>query len=97
MDRKEFVYFCKKLNKAQRQMAHLLGISTKAVRGYVQGWRRVPGHVERQVFFWRPTAPHVLRLDQDRNCPESLPWSSAMRTAAHLSLWLSPLTKEEAV
>jgi hypothetical protein len=32
-------------------MAHLLGGSLKAVRSYEQGWRSVPTHVERQLFF----------------------------------------------
>jgi DNA-binding XRE family transcriptional regulator len=51
MDNKEFSYFRKKLNKTQKQMAQLLGISLKAVQGYEQGWRNVPVHVERQVLF----------------------------------------------
>jgi len=51
MDRKEFAYFRRKLNKTQRQMAHLLGVSIKTVQSYEQGWRRVPGYVGRQVFF----------------------------------------------
>ncbi len=32
-------------------MAQLLGTSVKAVQGYEQGWRVVPMHVERQIFF----------------------------------------------
>jgi len=32
-------------------MAQLLGTSIKAVHSYEQGWRRVPAHVERQLFF----------------------------------------------
>jgi len=51
MDSKEFSYIRKKLNKTQRQMAHLLGTSVKAVHSYEQGWRRVPAYVERQIFF----------------------------------------------
>ena len=51
MNNKEFSYFRKKLNKTQKQMAQLLGISLKAVQGYEQGWRNVSVHVERQILF----------------------------------------------
>ncbi len=51
MDSKEFSHFRKTLNKTQNQMGQLLGTSGKAIQGYEQGWRSVPGHVERQVFF----------------------------------------------
>ena len=51
VDREEFFYFRSKLNKTQKQLAQLLGISIKAVHSYEQGWRKVPVHVERQLFF----------------------------------------------
>lgn len=51
MDSQEFVSIRKSLNRTQKQMAQLLGTSAKAVRSYEQGWRRVPGYVERQAFF----------------------------------------------
>jgi DNA-binding XRE family transcriptional regulator len=51
MTSKEFKRFRKKLEKTQRQMAQLLGVSIKAVHSYEQGWRSVPVHVERQIFF----------------------------------------------
>jgi hypothetical protein len=51
MTNNEFKKFRKKLEKTQRQMAQLLGISIKAVHSYEQGWRSVPTHVERQIFF----------------------------------------------
>ena len=51
MDNKEFKHVRKKLNKTQKQMAQLLGTSVKAVHSYEQGWRKVPGHVERYIFF----------------------------------------------
>ena len=51
MDSKEFSRFRKRLNKTQKQMAQLLGVSIKAVHSYEQGWRSVPAHVERQIFF----------------------------------------------
>jgi DNA-binding XRE family transcriptional regulator len=51
MDSQEFKYFRKKLDKTQKQMAALLGISLKAVCSYEQETRSVPMHVERQIFF----------------------------------------------
>ncbi|MDF1577418.1 MAG: helix-turn-helix domain-containing protein [Desulfobulbales bacterium] len=51
MDSNEFLKFRKRLNKTQQEIAELLGISVKAVHSYEQGWRNVPTHVERQLYF----------------------------------------------
>lgn len=51
MDKQNFLLARKKLGKTQKQLAELLGLSIKAIQGYEQGWRFVPPHVERQVFF----------------------------------------------
>ena len=51
LDSKEFSLIRKKLNKTQRELAQLLGTSLKAIHSYEQGWRTVPAHVERQLFF----------------------------------------------
>jgi len=51
VNEKEFVHFRKNLNKTQKEMAQLLGTSIKAIHSYEQGWRKVPAHVERQIFF----------------------------------------------
>ena len=51
MDSQEFRYLRKKLKKTQKQLAHLLGTSIKAVHSYEQDWRRVPPHAERQLLF----------------------------------------------
>jgi hypothetical protein len=51
VESKEFLYFRKELNKTQKEMAQLLGTSVKALRSYEQGWRSIPGHIERQVIF----------------------------------------------
>ena len=40
-----------KLNKTQKELAQLLGVSIKAIHSYEQGWRRIPHHVERQLLF----------------------------------------------
>lgn len=51
MKDKEFSAFRKKLGKTQKQMAQLLGTSIKAIHSYEQGWRTIPVHVERQLYF----------------------------------------------
>ena len=51
MESKEFSQFRKKLKKTQKQMAELLGTSLKAIHSYEQGWRTIPTHVERQLYF----------------------------------------------
>jgi len=51
MTRAEFSDFRKRLKKTQKEMAQLLGTSIKAVHSYEQGWRNIPPHVERQMFF----------------------------------------------
>jgi DNA-binding XRE family transcriptional regulator len=58
MDNLEFRRLRKRLEKTQKQMANLLGVSLKAVHSYEQGWRVVPPAVERQLFFL------VSRLNQ---------------------------------
>ena len=47
----EFVAARSVLGKTQKVMARLLGVSLKAVHSYEQGWRNIPAHVQRQVFF----------------------------------------------
>lgn len=51
MRKKEFHFIRKKLQKTQKEMGQLLGISTRAVQSFEQGWRTVPAAVERQAFF----------------------------------------------
>ena len=51
MDSNEFSATRKKLEKTQKELATLLGISLKAVCSYEQGWRTIPTHVERQMIF----------------------------------------------
>ena len=47
----EFITIRKRLNKTQKELAELLGSSLKAVSSYEQGWRTIPGHVERQLLY----------------------------------------------
>jgi len=57
MDSQEFKKWRKKLNKTQKEIAELLGISVKSAQGYEQGWRNIPTHVERLMYF------HLSRRD----------------------------------
>ena len=51
MNKIEFKRLRKKLDKTQKQMAQLLGVSLKAVHSYEQGWRVIPPAVERHLYF----------------------------------------------
>ncbi|MCP3921114.1 MAG: helix-turn-helix transcriptional regulator [Desulfobacterales bacterium] len=51
MESTEFTQFRKFLGKTQKEMAQLVGISLKAIHSYEQGWRTIPPHIERQLFF----------------------------------------------
>lgn len=50
MNNQEFQVVRRKLQKTQKQLSELLGISLKAVQSFEQGWRKVPVHIERQIF-----------------------------------------------
>jgi hypothetical protein len=51
VEKEEFVVARTKLDKTQKEMSQLLGISVKAVYSYEQGYRSIPTHVERQTYF----------------------------------------------
>lgn len=51
MNDKEFAVLRKKLVKTQKKLAEMLGTSLKAIHSYEQGWRSIPIHVERQLYF----------------------------------------------
>jgi len=51
MEKAEFSKIRKKLGKTQKQLAALLGMSLKTIHSYEQGWRSIPAHIERQLFF----------------------------------------------
>jgi transcriptional regulator with XRE-family HTH domain len=77
MNGAEFARLRSSLGKSQRELAELLGISLKAVESYEQGWRKVPAHVERILYFL------LFKLNEDeigteepcwksKDCPENL-------------------------
>ncbi|MBI5556712.1 MAG: helix-turn-helix transcriptional regulator [Deltaproteobacteria bacterium] len=51
MNKLEFAKARKKLAKTQKELASLLGVSLKAIHSYEQGWRTIPSHIQRQIFF----------------------------------------------
>ncbi|MFO7748709.1 MAG: helix-turn-helix transcriptional regulator [Desulfobacteraceae bacterium] len=51
MEKSRFKKIRARLEKTQKEMAQLLGISVKAIHSYEQGWRNIPPHVERQLLF----------------------------------------------
>ncbi len=51
MEKGKFKHIRAKLEKTQKELAELLGVSIKAIHSYEQGWRKIPHHVERQLLF----------------------------------------------
>jgi DNA-binding XRE family transcriptional regulator len=51
MDNKKFKQLRMELKKTQNELALLLGSSLKTIRSYEQGWRNIPIHAERQLYF----------------------------------------------
>jgi predicted transcriptional regulator len=51
VEKESFVLIRKKMNRTQKQLAELLGVSLKAIHSYEQGWRKIPLHIERQLWF----------------------------------------------
>jgi len=73
MDSIEFSQFRKKLNKTQKELSQLLGTSLKAIHSYEQGWRKIPPHIERQIFFLAKNFQNNRRGDKAcwtiKKCP----------------------------
>jgi DNA-binding XRE family transcriptional regulator len=70
MSGSEFARLRASLGKSQRELAELLGISLKAVESYEQGWRNVPAHVERILYFL------LFKLNEDDIKAEEPCWKS---------------------
>ncbi|MGC8811337.1 MAG: two-CW domain-containing protein [bacterium] len=73
MDNKKFLSIRRDLQKTQKEMAQLLGLSLKAVQSFEQGWRNIPVHVERQMLFLlamkRKGEEAVANCWEIRQCP----------------------------
>ncbi len=74
MDSSEFSRYRKKLEKTQKDLAKLLGTSLKAVMSYEQGWRSIPAHVERQLYFLLSRKAEITCKRKDcwdiKKCPD---------------------------
>ena len=74
MESKEFVTYRKKINRTQKELAILLGVSLKAISSYEQGWRTIPCHIERQLLYLvsnaRRSAPPLKDCWTILNCPK---------------------------
>ena len=51
LTKEEFSLVRKKLGKTQKQLSELLGMSLKTIHSYEQGWRTIPNHIERHIYF----------------------------------------------
>lgn len=73
MTREEFHSVRERFGKTQKEMAHLIGVSLKAVQSFEQGWRKVPSHVERQLLFLcalkKGMKKSLLPCWESCNCP----------------------------
>lgn len=68
MTSREFHAARRHIEKTQREMARLLGVSPKSVASYEQGWRRIPPNIERLVYFL------LFKLHRDQFSPGDLCW-----------------------
>ena len=94
MDSETFTTIRAKIGKTQKSLAELLGVSLKAVQSYEQGWRSIPIHVERQLYFLliqqrgdgqpkRKDCWSLKKCDRKKECPA---WEFQ---AGHLCWFLS--------
>lgn len=84
----EFARLRASLGKSQRELAELLGLSLKAVESYEQGWRNVPAHVERLLYFL------LFKLNEDDIAAEDPCWESKACPEAARSKCVAFVAKE---
>jgi len=82
MEPEEFLAVRQRLNKTQKAVSQLLGISVRAVQSFEQGWRKVPTHVERQMLF---LAAMNKGIENNRPCWEIRGCSLEVRQACPAS------------
>ncbi|MCI0470932.1 MAG: helix-turn-helix domain-containing protein [Candidatus Aminicenantes bacterium] len=51
MRKEEFARIRKLIGKTQKEISLLLGVSTKTVESYEQGFRKIPANVERIIYY----------------------------------------------
>ncbi|MCP3872473.1 MAG: helix-turn-helix transcriptional regulator [Desulfobacteraceae bacterium] len=77
MESSKFKDIRAKLNKTQKELAQLLGVSIKAIHSYEQSWRKIPHHVERQLLFllsrtYMSDGKQSDKCWDIRKCPEKM-------------------------
>ena len=83
MEKEDFIKARTKLEKTQKEMSQLLGVSVKAIYSYEQGWRSVPTHVERQMFFLLSRKRGDGQLGKNCWAIKKCPTSRRKRCPAH--------------
>ncbi len=68
MKKDNFVRIRKKLEKTQKEMADLLGVSHKTVESYEQGLRNIPVNMERILYYL------LFKLNMDQLDANELCW-----------------------
>jgi len=71
MQRDQFAEIRRHLDKTQKQMGQILGVSVKAIQSFEQGWRNIPCHIERQVLLilaLKKQASKKQASKQDKPC-----------------------------
>ena len=73
----EFRRVRRELNVTQGELAHILGLSAKAVQSYEQGWRRPPDSIRRLLMvvfvshrLW--TRRHTIACWEQKRCPREI-------------------------
>jgi len=94
MQAEEFSLARERLGKTQKQLARLLGVSLKAVQSYEQGWRTVPLHVERQLYFLLANQREAGRVPvkpcwEERKCAQREECPAWEFQAGHLCWFLN--------
>jgi transcriptional regulator with XRE-family HTH domain len=68
MKKDEFSKIRKKLDKTQKELAALLGVSGKTVESYEQGLRNIPMNIARLIYFL------LFKLNMDKFTGKELCW-----------------------
>jgi DNA-binding XRE family transcriptional regulator len=105
MKKKQLAEIRRHLEKTQSQMAQMLGVSTKAIQSFEQGWRNIPVHVERQVLLILALKSRAAKKNKPcwltRQCPAEdrqncRPGSMMLEIFAGSSMELSARAKPRA-
>ncbi len=74
MQKTQFASIRRHFEKTQTQMAQILGVSSKAIQSFEQGWRKIPVHIERQILLILALKSHATERTKPcwltRRCPE---------------------------